>query len=349
MDVKILNLNRLQKLLKCKCQDEVNRKDGSFVNHVQKASSTVSTNQNSMKKRMSQKSKDRIFIGVCVLPAVLLFSLFILYPMGKGLWMSLYRHTGLSGTATFIGLENFQTLFADPIFLNSIKSMLFILVTFPLITMVLAMGLAVLITQGKLHKIEKKFFKMIIFFPNILSMVVIGVLFLYLYDYNLGLVNGFLDLIGLVALKQTWLGQSNTVLWALVATMVWQATGYYMVMYMAGINQIPQDLYEAADIDGASKWTQFFKVTLPLLWQILRVTIVFFITGAFNLTFIFVTVMTQGGPNNASTVPLTYMYNQAFTNANYGYSMAIAVVVFLFAITLSFIIQKLTDRDAIEF
>lgn len=301
------------------------------------------------KKRMTRKNKDRLFIGLCVLPAFLLFSGLILFPMGKGLWMSLYQHSGLSGNATFIGLKNFQTLFADPIFLTSMKNMIFILVFFPLITMVLAMGLAVILTQGKLHRMEQKFFKTIIFFPNILSMVVIGVLFLYLYDYNLGLLNGVLDLIGLATLKHTWLGQSSTVLWSLVATMVWQATGYYMVMYIAGINQIPADLYEAADIDGASKFIQFFKITLPLLWQILRVTLVFFITGAFNLTFTFVTVMTNGGPNNASQVPLTYMYSQAFSNANYGYAMAIAVVVFVLAITLSFVVQKLTDKDAIEF
>lgn len=300
-------------------------------------------------KKLSRKNKDRLFIGICVLPAFLLFTGLILFPMGKGLWMSLYQHSGLSGSATFVGLKNFQTLFADPIFITSMKNMIFILVLFPLITMVLAMGLAVILTQGKLHKIEQKFFKMIIFFPNILSMVVIGVLFLYLYDYNLGILNGFLDLIGLETLKHTWLGQSSTVLWSLVATMVWQATGYYMVMYIAGINQIPMDLYEAADIDGATKLVQFFKITLPLLWQILRVTLVFFITGAFNLTFTFVTVMTNGGPNNASQVPLTYMYSQAFSNANYGYAMAIAVVVFVLAISLSFVIQKLTEKDAIEF
>ena len=300
-------------------------------------------------KKLSRKNKDRLFIGICVLPAFLLFTGLILFPMGKGLWMSLYQHSGLSGSATFVGLKNFQTLFADPIFITSMKNMIFILVLFPLITMVLAMGLAVILTQGKLQKIEQKFFKMIIFFPNILSMVVIGVLFLYLYDYNLGILNGFLDLIGLETLKHTWLGQSSTVLWSLVATMVWQATGYYMVMYIAGINQIPMDLYEAADLDGATKLVQFFNITLPLLWQILRVTLVFFITGAFNLTFTFVTVMTNGGPNNASQVPLTYMYSQAFSNANYGYAMAIAVVVFVLAISLSFVIQKLTEKDAIEF
>ncbi|MFR9295198.1 MAG: carbohydrate ABC transporter permease, partial [Turicibacter sanguinis] len=324
------------------------RRDGSVLEALKK-SKAMKVGGTQKEKGMSRKGKDRLFIAVCVLPAVLLFSLFILYPMAKGFMMSFYRYSGLGGEATFIGLKNFQTLFADPIFLTAMKNMVFVLVFFPLMTMVLAMLFAVMLTQGRLHQFEQKFFKMIIFFPNILSMVVIGVLFLYLYDYNLGLLNGFLDVVGFEVLKQTWLGQKSTVLWCLVATMVWQATGYYMVMYIAGINQIPVDLYEAADIDGASKRVQFFKITLPLLWQILRVTLVFFITGAFNLTFTFVTVMTSGGPNNASQVPLTYMYSQAFSNANYGYAMAIAVVVFILAITLSFMIQKLTDKDAIEF
>ncbi|MGL4337972.1 MAG: carbohydrate ABC transporter permease [Turicibacter sp.] len=297
----------------------------------------------------SSKNKDRWFVFACMAPAVLLFGVLIIYPLSQALYMSFFQYAGLGGDATFVGLKNFQTLFADPIFFTSLKNMIWFLVFFPLITMVFAMFLAVILTQGKLHKLEQKFFKLIIFFPNILSMVIIGVLFLYLYDYNLGILNGALDLVGFADLKQTWLGQSSTVLGALVTTMVWQATGYYMVMYMAGINQIPQDLYEAADIDGAGKLTQFIKITIPLLWQIIRVTLVFFITGAFNLTFIFVTVMTKGGPNNASQVPLTYMYQQAFNNANYGYAMAIAVVVFILAITLSFIIQKVTDKEAIEF
>ena len=302
--------------------------------------------QESQKKR---KQKERVFIFLCMAPAVILFSLIILYPLLQGLQMSLYQYSGLGGEATFIGLDNFITLFQDPIFIQSLKNMTWFLIFFPLITMFLAIFIAVLLTQGKLHRLEQKFFKLIIFFPNILSMVVIGVLFAYIYDYNLGILNGFLELIGFEALKQTWLGQSNTVIWAIIATMVWQATGYYMVMYMAGINQVPRELYEAADIDGASKLLQFRKITLPLLWQILRVTLVFFITGAFNLTFIFVTVMTGGGPNNASIVPLTYMYDQAFGNSNYGYSMAIAVVIFMIAITLSFVIQHLTDKETIEF
>ncbi len=312
-------------------------------------SSSTSGALSQQKNKKKRKQKEQWFIFLCMAPAVSLFSLIILYPLYQGLQMSLYQYSGLGGEATFIGLANFQTLLQDPIFIQSLKNMTWFLVFFPLITMFVAIFIAVLLTQGKLHHLEQKFFKLIIFFPNILSMVVIGVLFAYIYDYNLGILNGFLELVGLEQLKQTWLGQSNTVIGSIIATMVWQATGYYMVMYMAGINQIPRELYEAADIDGASKVTQFIKITLPLLWQILRVTLVFFITGAFNLTFIFVTVMTNGGPNHASTVPLTYMYDQAFKNANYGYSMAVAVVIFIIAVSLSFIIQKLTDRETIEF
>ena len=298
---------------------------------------------------MKSKKNQSIFIFCCMMPAVALFSIFIIYPLIQALRLSFYQSAGIGGEELFVGLKNFVTLFQDPIFLQSMKTMATFLVFFPLVTMFFALLFAVLLTQGQLHKLESKFFKLILFFPNILSMVIIGVLFAYIYDFRMGILNGFLDLVGLEALQQTWLGQASTVNGAIIATMVWQAAGYYMVMYMAGINQIPKDLYEAADIDGATKFTQFIKITLPLLWQIIRVTLVFFITGAFNLTFIFVTVMTQGGPNNASTVPLTYMYDQAFGNANYGYAMAIAVVVLVIAITMSFIIQKLTDKEVIEF
>lgn len=307
-----------------------------------------SKNKRILKKSERQKKQGR-FIFWCVVPTFLLFLLFKIYPMLSAAKMSLYRSTGLSSNPTFIGLENFTTLINDPVFWKSLGNTFFILGVFPIATMLLSLFFAVILTQGRIFEWEKTLYRIVFFLPNILSMVVIGMLFMYVYDFNLGILNSFLDFAGLEALKRTWLGEKDTVLWALTFTMVWQAAGYYMVMYISGINRIPQDLYEAATLDGATPIKQFFIITLPLIWEVVRVTITFFITGAFNLSFIFVKVMTKGGPDNASNTLLNYMDSQAFMNANYGYAMAISVVVFVIAIVLAVIVKKITERDVIEF
>ena len=289
-----------------------------------------------------KNTKKKIFIGWCIIPALILFLIFMVYPIIKGFSMSFYSWSGLSDNAQFIGLENFKTLFSDAYFLKALKNTGFLMVVFPLLTIIFSLLLAIFLTQGKLK--EKNFYRLIFFFPNVLSMVVIGVLFTYVYDPSIGILNSFLEKIGLDAWAHAWLGDPKTVLWAVVLAMVWQAVGYYMVIYMAGLDGIPPELYEVADIEGASFAQKFRYVTLPMIWEIVRVTLVFFITGVFNLSFIFVKVMTGGGPDGNSEVLLTYMYKQAFTNANYGYAMAIGVVIFIMAIGMAVILNKVTEK-----
>ena len=289
-----------------------------------------------------RNTKKKIFIGWCIVPALILFLIFMVYPIIKGFSMSFYSWSGLSDNAQFIGLENFKTLFSDAYFLKALKNTGFLMVVFPLLTIIFSLLLAIFLTQGKLK--EKNFYRLIFFFPNVLSMVVIGVLFTYVYDPSIGILNSFLEKIGLDAWAHAWLGDPKTVLWAVALAMVWQAVGYYMVIYMAGLDGIPPELYEVADIEGASFAQKFRYVTLPMIWEIVRVTLVFFITGVFNLSFIFVKVMTGGGPDGNSEVLLTYMYKQAFTNANYGYAMAIGVVIFIMAIGMAVILNKVTEK-----
>lgn len=297
----------------------------------------------------NKKERERnIFILLSVVPGFLIFFIVMLYPMLSAAKMSLYRSTGLSSEPTFVGLQNFKTLFQDPVFFESLGNTFFLLIAFPILTMFISLFLAVVLSQGKLFEWEKTLYRLVYFFPNILSMVVIGMIFMYIYDYNLGILNSFFDSIGLDSLKHTWLGEEGTVLWAITVTMVWQAAGYYMVMYIAGINRIPKELYESATLDGANAIKQFIHITLPLIWEVVRVTIVFFITGVFNLSFIFIQVMTKGGPDNKSEMLLTYMYRQAFGNANYGYAMAITMIVFAIAIILSVLVRKITERETIE-
>lgn len=146
-----------------------------------------------------------------------------------------------------------------------------------------------------------------------------------------------------------WLGNQRLVVWAIVIALVWQAIGYYMVMYMASMASVPESIYESASLEGAGPITQSFTMTLPLIWTNIRTTLTFFIISTINLSFMLVKAMTGGGPDGASEVFLSYMYDQAYTNSSYGYGMAIGVVIFIFSFALSGIVNMVTKREPLEF
>ena len=186
------------------------------------------------------------------------------------------------------------------------------------------------------------------YIPNILSVVVISAIFSAIYDTNNGTLNSLLSLVSGRTVTILWKGE-GMVMVSLIIAMVWQAIGYYMVMYMASMSSIPQSLYESASLDGAGRVTQFFQITLPLIWTNIRTTLTFFIISTINMAFLFVKAMTSGGPNGASEVALSYMYKQAYTNSTYGYGMAIGALVFLFSFGLSALVNAVTKRETLEF
>jgi N-acetylglucosamine transport system permease protein len=291
------------------------------------------------------KSKGRTaFIMFCILPTLLIFGIFIVYPVTQVFMKSMYTSSGFGGgSEEFIGLGNFKELFGDDIFIKALKNTGFLMIVVPVITLFLSLIFASVLSFGELR--EKHLYRTIFFFPSILSFVVIGILWAFIYHPNMGIINEVLKWMGMDQFALTWLGSKDTVLWAIALVMVWQAVGYYMVMYLAGMDSIPRELYEAASLDGANAVQQFFKITIPMLWEIIRITIIFSINGVLNISFVLVIVMTSGGPNNASQVALTYMYKQAFVNANFGYAMAIAVIVFCVSLILSLVSNKLTARE----
>lgn len=297
-----------------------------------------------MKRKVSSK---KLFIGCSIIPAIILFVVFMVIPTINVFWMSLFKWGGLTSKKTFVGFDNFKILLEDQNFLSSFKNTLLILVVVTLITLVLAIIIAAVLSRENVK--FKNFFRVIFYLPNILSVVVISAIFSAILDANEGIINATLDFLSLESLKRMWLGDHEVVIWCIIFAMIWQAVGYYMVMYMSSMCSIPESLYEAAELEGASKITQFFKITLPLIWNVIRTTLTFFIISTINLSFLFVKVMTGGGPDGASEVFLSYMYKQAYSNSAYGYGMAIGVVIFLFSFGLSFVINKATKRDVIEF
>lgn len=294
------------------------------------------------------KSKARAaFILICLAPTLILFSIFLIAPTVQVFRMSMYNWGGFSQNKEFVGLENFKILFADQNFIGSFQNSVLLIVLVALITIVFALFFAAVLTGDKVK--GSGFFRVIFYIPNILSIVVIAGIFSAIYDPSSGLLNSIFGLFNLEAMQQKWLGNMDIVIFSVVGALVWQAIGYYMVMYMSSMSAIPTSFYEAASIEGASKWTQFFSITLPLIWNNLRTTLTFYIISTINLSFLLVKAMTGGGPDGSTEVFLSYMYSQAYGNSVYGYGMAIGVIVFLFSFLLAGIISRITKRDILEY
>lgn len=295
---------------------------------------------------MKHKGRGR-FIAICILPAVILFAVFMLYPTVSIFQMSLYKWGGYSVEKTFVGFDNFVKLFADRNFWQSFQNTVLIIVLVTVVTLVLALAFAAILSREKLR--GQNVFRVIFYIPNILSVVVIAAIFSAIYDPNNGLLNSLIGLFsGGKAEPVLWLGDQKIVIYSIVIAMVWQAIGYYMVMYMAGMSAIPESLYESAGLEGAGRFRQFFSITLPLIWTNIRTTLTFFIISTINISFLLVRAMTGGGPDGSTEVFLSYMYKQAYTNSSYGYGMAIGVIVFLFSFALAGLVNVVTKRDPIE-
>ncbi len=297
---------------------------------------------------MNKKKEKRRFIAVCLAPAIILFTVFMIIPTLNVFWMSTLKWGGLSANKEFVGLNNFKILFEDMNFIQALQNTIFLIVVVTIVTMVFSILFASILVREKVK--GQNFFRIIFYIPNILSVVVIASIFTAIYDPS---TNGLLNSIESLFRPETWettkyLGDPNIMLYAISGAMIWQAIGYYMVMYMASMSSIPEHLYEAASLEGAGKIKQFFSITLPLIWSNIRTTLTFFIISCINLSFLFVKVF-GSGPGGVSETVLSYMYKQAYSNASYGYGMAIGVIIFLFSFVLSALVSKATEREPLEF
>ncbi|WMJ89779.1 carbohydrate ABC transporter permease [Anaerocolumna sp. MB42-C2] len=307
----------------------------------------LSKTQSKADKLSKSNHQRNVFIAWCTIPTVVLFCIFMVYPTINVFYMSLFQMSNLSLDKKFVGLKNFSTLLQDDKFWQVFRNSLFFIIVVTAITITIALFFAAILNQCKLK--EKPFYQTVFFFPNVLSLVVISTLFIQIYDPTKGILSATLKLLFGTG-NHAWLGESGSARWCIVAAMVWQAVGYYMVMYIAGMDGIPKDIYEVADLEGMSKFKQFFVITIPLLWEIIRVTIVFFIISTINMSFVFVKVMTPtGGPDGGTEVFLTYMYKQAFTNSNFGYAMTVGTFIFLFSFALALVSNRLTEKETIEY
>ncbi len=295
---------------------------------------------------MKKKSGRGAFIALCVAPATILFAIFMLFPTLNVFRMSLFKRSAYSTKETFVGLGNFQKLMNDANFIRSMQNTILLIVVVTIVTFTFALVFAGILTRENIK--GQNFFRVVFYIPNILSVVVISAIFSAIYDTKNGMLNSFLSFFTAEKVETLWKGES-LVMVSLIVAMVWQAIGYYMVMYMASMSAVPQSLYESAGLDGAGRFTQFFQITIPLIWTNIRTTLTFFIISTINMAFLFVKAMTGGGPNGSSEVALSYMYKQAYTNSSYGYGMAIGALVFIFSFALSAVVNRVTKRETLEF
>ncbi len=289
-----------------------------------------------MDKMLGKKSH----IAVFVLPALIIFVVFSIIPLITSGIYSLFQYDGI-GTMEFIGLQNYIRMFTeDSYFPKSVLNSLILVSASLFIQLPISLGLAMLLAKGVKGE---KYFRTIYFLPVVISSMVIGQLWIKIFHSEYGLLNTLISTVTGQVFDFSWLSNPDTAFMATVVPAVWQYIGYHMLIFYAGIKSISPDYYEAAMIDGASKWQTNIKITIPLLAPVIKTCSIFAITGSLR-AFDLIYVMTGGGPNHASDVPATLMYNNLFRRGLYGYGSAQAFFIVIECLIFSYIVTKLFKK-----
>ena len=274
-----------------------------------------------------------------LLPALIFMGIFLFYPIVDVFRLSFTDYNMIT-EASFLGTQNYENLFKDPLFWKTLKNSFIYLIGVVPLLVILPIFIAVLVNR-KLKGI--KWFRAAYYIPVVTSMVVVGIMWKWLYKGN-GLLNYLLMSMGLINDPISWLTSTQYALYSVMAVTIWKGLGYYMVIYLAGLQSIPQELYEVAQIDGANWWQKHLHVTIPLLKpSILLVTILSSIAAMKVFTEVY--VMTKGGPINSSKTLVFYIYEKAFENLNLGYAAAMGFVLFIVIFILSYINFKVLGQE----
>ena len=285
-----------------------------------------------------RRTRDYVTVALFLAPAVILFVIFLVYPIFRSVYYSLFNWNGLGPAIKFIGLNNFKTILTDQVFLKAMENCLIIVVFSLAIQLPLALLLAIMVGRDLPGRV---FFRSVFFMPYVISEVITGIIWISMFypDPETGFLNALLVLIPGVH-PQNFLGDTNQVMLCVFLVLTWKYFGLHMLLFMAGLQNIPHELEEAAMIDGANRWESVWFVTVPLLGTTLRTTTLLSVLGSltqFNLIWI----MTRGGPVNASEVMATYMYRYAFIRFQFGYGSAVALVMLVFCLIFSIAYQWL--------
>lgn len=289
------------------------------------------------------RKKNKTYL-LYILPALLFIIIFVYVPIFQNFYFSLFNMNSYTDKWTFVGLSHYLNIVKDPIFYTALKNNTLYAVFSLIFQVGFGLFLAILLDSKFVGKKLKVLFRNIYFLPSLISITAVALMFYFIYNPNIGMLNGFLDMLGLGQWKTAWLANPNTAIYSVIAMSQWQYTGYIMVLLLVAIQKIPKDLYEAAEIDGASEIQKAFYITIPGVKGMLVATSIITVIGSFKL-FTEVYVTTGGGPYNTTQVLGTYMYRSAFLFDEMGYGSAVAVIIFIITFTTSLLQIKLSNRN----
>lgn len=277
-----------------------------------------------------------------IIPAVILYISYVIVPSIIAFGYSLTNYQGI-GEAKFIGLKNYIYLFRNNYFFISVKNTLIMLAVSLIIIIPLSFLMANLVNRS--FKINE-FLKVLYFSPLVVAPIITGLVWVFIFDPTIGLVNAVFRITELQFLEQQWIGGLTLTPFSASIVYIWSRAGFYMAVLLAGLKMIPDDFYEASTVDGATVWQKAIYITIPMLYESLKICAVLIITDTFKV-FETIYMLTNGGPNHYSESIVTLMYNTTFISRKYGYGMAMAVIEFLLAMTFSLILLRITKKEII--
>ncbi|WP_019909129.1 carbohydrate ABC transporter permease [Paenibacillus sp. HW567] len=293
---------------------------------------------------VKKKRKWQHYALLFILPSLILYVLFVIVPTLSSVYLSFTSWDGVSSKVNYIGLANFKEIWYSERVHNALKNTLILTITLVILENVVALVLAMLVENVRW---VKNLFRSIFYFPVLMSGIVMGFIWTIILNYNFGVFNQILSKLGLEMLMVDWLGNPHYALIAIILSTVWKSAGYYMIIYLAGLQGISADLGEAAAIDGASRWQQFWNVTFPLLAGSVTVCSVLSMIGSLKI-FDQIAVMTDGGPGFA-TETLTYIiYKVGFGEMRQGFGTAMALVLFLLILVITIIQVKVLRKREVQ-
>ena len=296
----------------------------------------------------------RLFIATFLIPPLLLYGVFVVSPYAQAFQISATNWGGLSPDFDFVGLDNFSRLAGDGTFWNALRHNAILLVLLPVVTILLGLFFASMISVGGradragVHGVRGAgFYRIVYFFPQVLSVAIVGVLWKEMFAPNSGLINGLLRAVGLDGLAQPWLGDPRFSFWCLAVVLLWSNVGFYVVLFSAAMQSIPRDIYEAALLDGANRAATLFRITVPLVWDSIQVAWVYLAIIAID-AFAVAQIVTNGGPGYSSDVVGLRLYKTAFAESQFGYASAIGVAMFFLTLSVAAVFLRVTRRERVE-
>ncbi|MFI8292793.1 sugar ABC transporter permease [Streptomyces sp. ms191] len=308
-----------------------------------------------------QHGKYRFIVGFLAVPLAM-YALFVIWPFVQSIYYSFTDWSGLSPEFQMVGFDNYTRLLDDDVFWKSLQHSLTLAIVLPLVTVGLALFFAFMLNVGGRRRKGaavagvrgSSFYKIVYFFPQVLSIAIVALLFQFAYNPNSGAINSVLKGVGLGSVQPDWLGDPNLALICVMVVLVWSTVGFFVVLFSAGMASIPKDFYEAALLDGANRFTTFFRITLPLLWDTVQSGWIYMGILALGAeSFAVVQIMTVGpnggGPDYSTIVMPLYVYQKAFRDGQAAYATTIGVALLVVTLAFAAVVMRFGRRERLEY